>query len=146
MDSTKRLHEGLQVVATIDPQTVANSEAVSDAIDMSKYRRVMAIFSLGDMAAETIDARLESDSASDFGTSKETAVAATQLAAHATNNDNNQIILELSGDDLTDGDQYVRGRMITGGGTGGPASCVILGEPRYSNEADLASVVEIKTA
>lgn len=146
LQTNMRLHEQLLLVATIDPQTVANSAKYSDAIDMSKFRRVMAVFATGDMAAETIDCLLQSDTVSTFDDSAATVKAATQLSASATANDGKQIIIEVNAEDLPDGDQYLRAKMVTGNSSGGPSTCLIFAEPRFSNEADLSSVVEIAVA
>lgn len=142
--------EKLAIVATVDPQTVANSEAVTDAVDMSKFDQAIFILALGDMASETIDFRLESDSDSGFATDKQTLKAATQLAASATLNDNDQVVLWCRAQDLlaNTNHRYVRGRAITGGATGGPAAIIGLGvnarhEP--AADSDLATVVEIAT-
>lgn len=140
--------EKLAVVATVDPQTVANSEKVTDAVDMKLHDQVAFILLLGDMAAETIDFRLESDSDSGFATDKQTLKAATQLAAHATNNDNSQIVLWCRAQDLlaNANHRYVRGRAITGAGVGGPAAIVAVAlDSRFqpASDDDLASVKEI---
>lgn len=139
------LAEALAVVSTIDPQTVANTEKVGDYVDMSKYQKVIFVFSLGDMAAETIDCRVQ-EATDSGGTGAQALKAATQLAAHASNNDNKQIVIEVNAANLSDGFKFVAPRMITGAGTGGPASCVGLAAVnRYdpANAGDLATVVEI---
>lgn len=146
LQTNMRLHEQLHLIATVDPKTVTSTGAQSDVIDMSKYRRVMAVLLIGNMTAETVDFKLESDSAAAFNVSAADVVAATQLAAHASNNDNDQIILECNAEDLPDGDRYLRADVETGDSSGGPVCIAIFGEPRFSNEADLASVVEIKVA
>ena len=142
--------EKLAIVATVDPQTVANSEAVTDAVDMSKFDQAIFILALGDMASETIDFRIETDTVSTFDNDKTTLKAATQLAAHATNNDSDQIVLWCRAQDLlaNSSHRYVRGRAITGGATGGPAAIIGLGvDARHepATDSDLASVVEIAT-
>jgi hypothetical protein len=43
-----------------------NAQVLSDVVDMSKYRTVIAILLLGDMAAETVDFSLQTDSAAAF--------------------------------------------------------------------------------
>lgn len=84
--------EQLAVVSTIDPQTVNSTPKVGDYVDMSKYHSVAFFFTLGDMAAETIDASvLEATSAA--GAGAQALKAATQLAAHATNNDLKQFVI-----------------------------------------------------
>lgn len=141
--------EALAIVSTIDPQTVANSAINGDAVDMSKYHRVAFIFSLGNMAAETIDCLVQEDSASAFNVNPTTYKAAAQLAAHASNNDNTQIVIEVDATKLADGNRYVRPRMVTGNSTGGPASCIgisVVAREQPASAGDLASVVEIARA
>lgn len=145
MNLNAKISEGLKLISILSPQTVANTPVYSTAIDMSKFDRVYAVFGLGNMAAETIDCSLEQDSAVGFG-SPSALVAATQLAAHATNNDNKQIILEAKAEDLAAGETHVRAKVVTGGATGGPVSVMILARPRYSNESALTSIAETKSA
>jgi hypothetical protein len=144
--SIKLPNEGWKVIGVRNPATLNSTPGLSDVVDMSKYRAVMAILLLGDMAAETIDFSLQTDSASAFNVDVQTLVAATQLAAHASNNDNKQIVLQAVVEKMKPGHRYLRARGVTGNTTGGPASIILLGEPRYSNEANLAAVVEVKAA
>lgn len=138
--------EKLGVVSTIDPVTITSTQVYGDGVDMSKYHQVTFIFSLGDMASETIDALVQSDTAAAHDDTPATLKSATQLAAHATNNDNKQIVITVRSEDLPTGDRYVRPSMVTGGATGGPASCVGLAhDVRHglASDSDLATVVEI---
>lgn len=140
--------ERAAVVGTVDPQTVANVEKLTDAVDMQKWEEVMFVLLLGDMAAETIDFKLQ-ESATSGGTYTDiSGKAATQLAAHASNNDNKQIVITLKAPELSAGMRYVKGRAITGNTTGGPACVVALGmKPRLgpASDDDLADVVQIIT-
>lgn len=142
------LSEALALVSTIDPQTVANSEKIGDYVDMADYHEIIAIFSLGNMAAETIDCRLQ-EALTSAGGSAQAAKSATQLAAHASNNDNTQIIISLKSEDMDTDDsyRYVAPRMVTGNTTGGAASCVVLGLPKNlpATDFNLASVQEVET-
>jgi hypothetical protein len=141
------LAESLAVVGVINPQTVANTQKVSGAIDVSKWDRLIFVFALGDMANETIDCGVETcDSDGTSNAVDITGKQATQLAANASNNDNKQIVIGVKSSDLiANGKRYVRATMVTGNATGGPACCVVLGVGRYgpSTDSDLASVVEI---
>ena len=129
------------------PATFANTEKVSDAIAIANYHTFFFVLLIGDMASETVDFRLEVADDSGFSTNKTTLKAATQLAAHASNNDSKQIILECRNEDalaVLATAQYIRGRAITGGATGGP--CCIFGAgvwPRYGQGSHMASVVEV---
>lgn len=136
----------LTVASTIDPQTVANTAKVGDYVDMADYDQVMFVFETGDMAAETIDCAVY-EATDSSGTGAQSLRAATQLAAHATNNDNSQVVIVVRADELTDGFRYVAPRMVTGGATGGVASAVGIGialRAGLPTDNDLATVKEIK--
>lgn len=140
--------EKFAVAATIDPQTVNSTPQVSDYIDMSLFHQATFIFALGDMASETIDARVQ-EATDSSGTGAKALKSATQLAAHATNNDNKQIVITVRQEDLDrDNDfTHVAGRLVTGNTTGGPACCIGIGhDPVYgpASDDDLATVVEIE--
>lgn len=138
--------EKIAVVGTIDPQTVANTELFTDVVDMSKFHQALFIALLGDMAAETIDFTLyycDSD-----GNNAAELKDCTQLAAHAANNDNDQLVISLRAEELlAAGKRYVKAGLVTGGATGGPAAVVALGVDAHyepASDSDLASVVEIQ--
>ena len=80
---------------------------------------------LGNMAAETID--FKAYTCDSNGTNAVALKSATQLAAHASNNDNMQVIIGVRAPDLlASGKQHIKFGLVTGNTTGGPAS------PRYS--------------
>ena len=141
------LAEGLGVAGVITPATTANSQRNTGAIDLAIWDALLFVFSLGNMASETIDCGVETcDSDGTSNAVDITGKQATQLSAHASNNDDKQIIVAVRSSDLiTNGKRYVRGTMVTGGATGGPAGCVVLGVPRYgpAGDVDLASVVQV---
>ena len=146
--SVHSLAEGLAVAGIITPATTANSQRNTAAIDLSKWDQLLFIFQLGDMANEAIDFGVETcDSDGTSNAVDITGKQATQLAASASANDGKQVVIGVKSTDLiANGKQYVRGTMVTGGPTGGPAACVVLGIPRYgpASGVDLSSVVEIK--
>lgn len=146
MNVNQKLSEGCALVATVDPATVANSEVFTDVIDFSLVLQVMAVAALGNMAAETIDFKFYSCDSDGNNAAAVTGKASTQLAAHATNNDAKQLIINVrSGDLLASGKQYGKFGIVTGGATGGPAAVLVLGQPRQglASAGDLSSVVEI---
>lgn len=140
--------EGLGVAGVINPQTVANTQKNTGAIDLSKWDQLFFVFALGDMASETIDFGVETcDSDGTSNASDITTKQATQLSASASANDNKQVVIAVKSSDLiANGKQYCRGTMVTGGATGGPGACIVLGVPRYgpASGVDLSSVVEVK--
>lgn len=141
-----KLSEGLAVVATIDPATIANTETFTDVVDMGANSQALAVALLGNMASETIDFKAYSCDSDGTNAAAISGRAATQLAAHASNNDAKQLVINLrDGDLLASGKQHVKFGLVTGGATGGPASVVVLARPRQglASAADLSSVVEI---
>ena len=146
MQTSGYMNEGQTLAAApILVAEVANTEKVTGAVDMASYRRVLFIFVTGDMAAQTVDFRVESDTDSGFATAKATVKSATQLAAHATNNDSKYVQIEVNGSELASGHRYVRGRAIGGNATTGPVCIIPLGQPYATNSpGNHASLVETK--
>jgi hypothetical protein len=146
MTTHAQINETLKLAGIRNPATLNSTPATTNAVDFSKFSKVIGVLVLGDMANETVDFRLESSATDvDFGGTVTTRVAATQLAASASANDNKQIVLELDNMQVG-GDRYIRGRAVTGNTTGGIATMLIFGVPFNSTEPHLASVVEVKSA
>lgn len=146
MFGNQKMCEGLALVGTVDPATVANSEVFTDVVDMGSLHQAIAVAMLGNMAAETIDFKAYSCDSDGNNAAAITGKAATQLAAHASNNDAKQLIINLRDTDmLASGKQHVKFGIVTGAGTGGPAAVLVLGELRQGTAADfdLASVAQI---
>src|SRR5262245_27810973 len=140
--------EKCALVGRVNPQTVNSTEKFTDVVDMSKWGQALGVALLGDMAAETIDFRCYT-CASD-GSGAVQLKAATQLAAHASNNDNKQVEINVRAEEVISASnqtkQFVKFGLVTGGATGGPACVVALGlKPRFgpATDDDLASVVEV---
>lgn len=136
----------IATLGIIGPKTITSTESLSTVVDMSDVDQILATLCLGDMAAETIDFAVYSCDSD--GSNAAVLKAATQLAAHATNNDNSQIVIAVKASELlASGKRYVKCRAITGGVTGGMACVLIQGVSlRYGLAADqdLASVKQIK--
>lgn len=117
---------------------------------------------LGNMAAETI--LIQIGKASDAGGTGFTAISSILYPAHATNNDNKQVSLEVDQSAFKNETSkfFVVARVTTGSSTGGPVGLLILGhDPRqeaikslntvhanivdeYDRDDDNASVVLLK--
>jgi hypothetical protein len=141
-----KLSEAVAVVGTIDPATVANTEVFTDVVDLGANRQAVAIALIGNVPAETIDFKAYSCDSDGNNAAAITGRAATQLAAHASNNDGKQMVINVrDGDLLASGKQHVKFGLVTGGATGGPCAVVVLGAPRQglASGNDLASVAEI---
>lgn len=143
---SQKLAEALALVATLDPGTVVNVEQFTDVVDMGAMDQCVGIALLGNMAAETIDFKAYSCDANGSNAVALTGRAATQLAAHASNNDGVQLLINVRNEDLqASGKQHVKFGLVTGGASGGPAAVAVLATPRQGWGAanDLASVAQI---
>lgn len=141
-----KMSEAIALVATIDPATVANTEVFTDVVDMGALLQAMAVALIGNVPAETIDFKAYSCDSDGNNAAAITGRAATQLAAHATNNDGKQLVINVrTGDMLASGKQHVKFGLVTGGATGGPCAVAVFGSPRQglASANDLASVAEI---
>jgi hypothetical protein len=140
--------EQYAVVGTIDPQSITNSEVFSDVIDMSKYTKVAGIFLTGNMDGSNgaFTARcVTCDSAgNNVGAFKTATAVGTSVS------DNQQVVIEVSNNDLAGGtittaDRYIKFGIVSGS-SGGPVAAVVLGEAKNgpASDGDLATVAEIE--
>lgn len=125
----------------------ANSTPLAGAAaDMENVGKALVVFRLGDMASETIDCVVETCDSN--GANNVTLKAATQLAAHASNNDSKVIVIGVEQNEVVaSGKSHIRGKITTGGATGGTCSIAVLGaEFRHgpASAQDNAFVVEVK--
>ncbi len=143
-----RIYEMLPLLAQISPQTVANTPVLSSYVAVKDLHEIFAEFQLGNMAAETIDVAIYQ--ATDSGGSGAKALkAATQLAAHATNNDNKVVQVSALAEDMDhdNGFTHVALRMVTGNTTGGAASATLRGRMRsLTGDDQIAAAVETAVA
>lgn len=145
--SNRQLAEQAAVLA-IRAGTANSTPLVTPYVDVSKVESLQLVAALGDMAAEAIDVGIY-QATDTSGTGAKVAKAATQLAAHATNNDNKAVVVGMRKDelDLAGGFKFVAGRAVTGGATGGACGLVLQGGGnRYGPAADIdaAAVAEVK--
>lgn len=141
---SERLNEAVAVVATIDPQLVDNTTVSSDLVDMSKFRRVMFVLSVGAVDT-TVNAKLRE--ARDSGGTGEQDISGKSIAALGASDDNKQVILEVSAAELSSGYTHVSLNVTVGdGATGAYVSAVGLGgngRIQPSSDFDLSSVAQI---
>jgi hypothetical protein len=146
---SSKAYEKCAVIGTIDPQASISSTAkTTDVVDMGKWGQVMFVFMIGDAAADDIVAKVETCDSG--GTNNADFKSADTLSAHATNNDNKQIVITVDANELaggsTNADRYVRGSLTAATNTI-TGACLVLGlEPKHgpANDNDLSSVVEIE--
>lgn len=133
-------------ILAVNTGTASSTPLAGTAARMNRFRKALVLFLLGDMAAETIDCIVETCDSG--GTNNVSLKAATQLAGHATNNDSKRIVIGVNVDEMiASGKEYIRGKITTGGVTGGICTIIVLGlEPAYGPAGgfDDASVVEVK--
>lgn len=133
------------VIGTIDPVSQTAATVYTDDVDMSLFEQVMLVAMTGALGTGgTIIASLASGTAASPTTDVTGKTSATLADSPATADDNQQVIVNLRGDELTEGHRYVRGKVIVGVATsliGG----VLLGKAKSlpSSDNDLASVSEI---
>ena len=142
------IHENIALCGTKDPAAVTGSEVFTDVINMRDFHTVLFIFQTGVWVdAETLVARVVTCDSS--GNNVAALKTATTLGAHATENDNVQILIEVRGDDLpgtTNADQYIKGGLVSSAGAGslGAVTAVGLTKSLPSTNFDLASIQEIE--
>lgn len=133
-------------ILAVNTGTASSTPLAGTAARMNRFRKAIVVFLLGDMAAETIDCIVETCDSG--GTNNTTLKAATQLAAHASNNDSKRIVIGVNVDEmLASGREYIRGKITTGNSTGGTCTILVIGmEPMYGPASgfDDSSVVEVK--
>lgn len=142
-----KLSEVLAVVATIDPVGTLNStEVFTDVVDMGANQQALAVLLLGNVAADTIDFKAYSCDSDGNNAAAISGRAATTLAAHATNNDNKQLVINLRDTDLlASGKQHAKFGVATGSTASSVGGAIVVAQPRQglASANDLASVVEI---
>lgn len=133
-------------ILAVTTGTASSTPLAGAAARMNRFRKAVVIFMLGDMASETIDCIVETCDSG--GTNNVTLKAATQLAASASANDSKRIVIGVNVDEMiASGKEYIRGKITTGGVTGGTCTILVVGmEPMYGPAAgfDDASVLEVK--
>ncbi len=143
----EQLSEALAVVGTIDPASLAAAEHLTDAIDMSKYRRVLFIITTGVLGTNaTIDFTIKQATTSggsydlQVGGNSSPTKAITQLTKAA--NDNDQVLVEVRAEECTR--RWLKG-SLTVGTAASLASVVALGAvARQQPVTQLDSVVQTK--
>lgn len=140
----RELSEALGLVATIDPQLVDNATVTSDLVSMSECRRLLFVVTVG-ATDTTVDAKLrEATDASGSDEQDLDGKAITQLGA---TDDNKQVLLEVTDEELSAGYTHVSLDVTVGNGSTGAdvAAVGLAGVPRSypASDLDLASVAEI---
>ena len=147
----ERLSEQLAVVATIDPGArTATGTAATDVIDMENHHEAMFIVMFNTLGAtDTVDFDVQEGTGTTAGTfNTATAIASITQAVNA--DDDEQRVITVRGEDMTDGYTYLRG-VLTHGGTAATCEVAVIAladRARYkpASGGDLASGTEIVNA
>lgn len=136
------------VVGTVDPDANTAGAVNSDIIDMSLFEQILVIVSIGALGSgATVAVKLQEGAAANMSDAADIAGKAITTFADSSptgSNDDQQAIINLRGDELTEGDRYVRAVHTVANATSDSA-VIILGKAKSgpSSDNDLASVAEI---
>lgn len=133
------LAENLGVLATIDPATVntAAGTVFSDVVAMADVTDLMAIVTLGDMAAADVVVTIVPCDAN----GSNAATALKTVTAASGSNDNTQVVLVLNNNDLAGhAKAHVKVGVAHADAAGGPVAAVVLGRTKHGPASGLASV------
>jgi hypothetical protein len=120
----EQLSQGLSIAAAVSPQTLNNSNANSgNGIDMSKFRRAMAVVLVGSVTAGgSLTAKLQSAATSGGSFSD---ISGSTITAITTSN--KQATIEIRDDELPAGQQWLRVVLTEGGSQNVVCAAVLLG-------------------
>jgi hypothetical protein len=137
------------VVATVDPDANGTGIVLSDAIDMKLFEQILVVAMTGDMgAAATLAVKLQSSpgtaSPNVYTDVTNKAITTIDDGSPAGFGQNLQAIINLRGDELTEGHRFVKVSHTIGTATSDTAVLVLgKGKSGPSSDNDLASVTEI---
>lgn len=133
------------VVGQMYPVAQTAATVYTDDVDMSLFEQVILVVTTGALGtAATIDASIVSGTAAS-PTTAITGKAATQLDdSPANDDDDTTVIINLRGDELTEGHRYVRGKIVVAVATS-TMTAVMLGKAKSlpSSDNDISGVQEI---
>ncbi len=145
---SEQLSQQLAVVATNDPDSYGAGANNGDAVDMSKWNRVLFVVMSGDLGASaTLDCKLQGSADGSSGWTDLSGKAITQLTQAGSDSDK-QALIEITAEELhgySASYRYVRS-VLTIGVAASEAAVVALGAgARFhpASDDDLASVDEI---
>lgn len=141
-----KITERAGVVGKIDPVSLSASTALTDAIDMSKFRRVLFTISVGAMTATgTLDFAIHQSDASGGSYAAISGKSITQLTAAGS--DSNKVVeIEIRADELTEGKRFIKGSLTAAVAASIVSVVAHAFDARYepvSPTQDLAAVDEI---
>jgi hypothetical protein len=147
MQPSLKFSDQVAVLSTIDPASTAAGTVLTAWVPMAKWHSLAAILQTGALGASaTVDAKLrQATDASGTSAKDITGKAITQLVK--ASNDNDQVILQCTGEDLDVANSFTHVALsVTVGTAASLISAVVLGlNGRYGPASDFddADVVEI---
>jgi hypothetical protein len=138
---TEQLSQGLSIAAANHPQTLNNSAATSGAVDMSKFRRILAVVDIGAVTGGgSLTAKLQQATTSGGAYSDIPGATATAVTASSK-----VVTIELRADELTGANQFVKLVMTETGSQNVVCQGIILGGEAVEKPAsaqDIAAVTQ----
>ena len=139
-------NERCAIVGTIDPDAYTANTYLTDAIDMSKFDRVLFIVAVGDLTTNnTTDFSVHASATSGGSYGLLAGSAITQLTEAGSDSDK-QVLVEVKAIDvLAAGKQFVKGVLVTATAAADAAVIALGFDPQYGPASmyDLASVDEV---
>lgn len=139
------------LIGTIDPQRLSTTQLYTDVVDMSDFDEVTFYFLIGNADFAEVTARVVTCNSA--GNTVAAFKTATALDESLSANDNTQIIINISADDLAGGvspaDRYVKGGIVCTSNEVDAVACAVIGYrpkhgPGHADVPDLTSVKEIE--
>jgi hypothetical protein len=135
-------------VGSVDPDAHTAGAKNSDIIDMSLFEQILVVVHIGSFGSgATVACKLQEGAVSNMSDAADiTGKAITTLSDSSPtgSNDGYVSIINLRGDELTEGDRYVRAVMTIANATT-DCTCVILGKGKTApaSNNDASNVQEI---
>jgi hypothetical protein len=150
---SETLNENLALVGVIAPDAyVASSDELTEAIDMSKYHRVLFIVQTGTMGdTSTVNFEVQESITSDgtytpiggLGTELKKITQLSGSATPAESDSNRQVLVEVRQEELMNGKRFIKGNLTVGTAASDASVVALAALPRYAPVTHLTSVAEV---
>ena len=136
------------VVGTVDPDANAAGAVNSDIIDMSLFEQILVVVMTGALGSgATVAVKIQEGALANMSDAADISGKAITTFADSSptgSNNDQQALINLRGDELTEGDRYVRVVHTVANATSDSAVLILgKGKSGPSSDNDLASVQEI---
>jgi len=140
VDPNRQLSDQIYVMLGITGVLNGATPVDSACVDAKAPRKILAVFALGDVAAGITCSIIKASDTS--GTGAVVIKTATILAAHATNNDQAQVLINLDQAELDTAKPFLGLRIVADGAETGRYSAVLYGA--FARETPLSSLDHAK--